>query len=494
MTPPPRVGPSHRPASRDLVSGTLPSSHLAMRRHHPVIVPLVFVLALAGCGSPPPCPECVVLQDVTVIDGLGNAPVAHQTVVVRAGRIEGVYDADGYRPPPGADVRDLPGRFVLPGLIDTHAHVTVLPPVADGGLGDHMDREASEETLRTLLAFGVTSVRNPAAPLPDGPQLRDAVASGAVLGPTIRTAGPIVHAWRPDRTPHDSASVRDEVRRQAAAGVDYVKVYASVPPELLAAVVDEAHRQGLEVVGHLQRTTWTEAARIGIDHVTHGAPWSAAYLPDSLRAGYTGSTLARLDWLAGVDLDGPALAESVRTLAEAGVTVDPTLVAYHTKHWGDDARYLQDPDSVYAPALVRADWRRGTFVDDWTPADFARAKAAWPVVLGITRRLYEGGVTLAVGSDLPNPWVVPGASVHDEMALLHSAGIPALDVLRMATHNGAVVLGLADRTGSVEPGKEADLVILTADPLADLANTRSIEWVVLDGRVLSPDSLLRPRQ
>ena len=453
---------------------------------------------LVACSPRPsetPCPDCLVLHDVTVIDGLGNAPAPHRTVVVRAGLIEGVYDAEGYRPPPGADVRDLAGRFVLPGFVDTHAHVTVLPPAPGGGLGlaDHMDRDASEETLRTLLAFGVTSVRNPAAPLPDGPALRDAVASGTVLGPTIRTAGPALHARRPDRSPHDTASVRVEVRRQAAAGVDYVKVYASVTPELLAAVVNEAHRQGLEVVGHLQRTTWTEAARLGIDHVTHGAPWSTSYLPDSLRDGYTGSMLGRLDWLEGIDLDGPEMRETVRALAQAGVTVDPTLVAYHTKFWGDDARYLQSPDSVYAPALVRADWRRGTYVDDWTAADFARAKRLWPVVLGITRRLWEGGVTLAVGSDLPNPWVVPGAAFHEGMLLLHDAGIPPLDVLRMATYNGAVVLGLAGRTGSVEAGKEADLVVLTADPTADLANTRAVEWVVLDGRVLAPDSLLGPR-
>ena len=455
------------------------------------LLPFISVaIAVAACGTAR-CPDCLVLQNVTVIDGLGNPPAPHRTVVVRAGLIEGVYDAEGYRPPAGADVRDLAGRFVLPGFVDAHAHVTVLPPAPGGGLGlaDHMDRAASEETLRTLLAFGVTSARNPAAPLPDGPELRDALASGAVLGPTLRTAGPAIHARRPDRTPHDTASVRAEVRRQVEAGVDYVKVYASVTPDLLAAVVDEAHRHGVEVIGHLQRTTWTEAARLGIDHVTHGAPWSPAYLPDSLQGGYTGSMLGRLDWLEGVDLDGPEMTETVRALAEAGVTVDPTLIAYHTKFWGDDPRYLSDPDSVYAPALVRDDWRRGTYVDDWTAADFERAKRLWPVVLGLTRRLWEGGVTLAVGSDLPNPWVVPGASFHDELLLLHDAGIPAIDVLQMATYNGATVLGLADRTGSIEVGKEADLVVLDADPVADLRHTQSIRLVVLDGRVLSPRSL-----
>ena len=452
-------------------------------------LPVLVLAALAAGCRPAPCPGCLVLHDVTVIDGLGNAPAAHRTVVVRDGRIAEVAAAEGYRPPPGADVRDLGGRFVVPGFVDTHAHVTVLPPGPDGGLADRMDREASEAVLRTLVAFGVTSVRNPAAPLEDGPALRDAVAAGDVFGPTIRTAGPLINARRPGGTPHDEASVRAEVRRQAAGGVDLVKVYAGLSPDLVGAAIDEAHALGLEVVGHLQRTTWGEAAALGIDHVTHGAPWSAAYLPDSLRAAYGGSMRDRIAWLEGVDLDGPEVRRTVRALAERGVTLDPTLVAFRTKFWGDAPVYLQNPDSVYAPPLVRDDWRRGTFVDDWTADDFARAKAAWPVLLGLTRRLYEAGVPLGVGSDLPNPWVVPGASFHEEMRLMHEAGIPALDVLRFATSGGAAILGL-DGTGRVAVGAEADLVVLDADPLADLANTRAIALVVLDGRPLVPADVL----
>ncbi|MDX1421448.1 MAG: amidohydrolase family protein, partial [Rubricoccaceae bacterium] len=111
----------------------------------------------------------------------------------------------------------------------------------------------------------------------------------------------------------------------------------------------------------------------------------------------------------------------------------------------------------------------------------------------LTRRLHDAGVPLAAGSDLPNPHVIPGASLHEELRLLHAAGIPPLDVLRIATHNGAAALGLADRTGSVEVGKEADLVVLTADPTADLRHTRSIEIVLLDGQLLRPSDVLADR-
>jgi len=168
-------------------------------------------------------------------------------------------------------------------------------------------------------------------------------------------------------------------------------------------------------------------------------------------------------------------------MADSGVTVDPTLVAYRTKFYGDDPRYRTNPDSVYVPQLVCDIWRRGTFTDDWTNADYTRGHIVWPRVLELTKAMYDGGILLIAGSDLPNPWVVPGASLHEELQLLHDAGIPNLDILRIATHNGAVSLGLEDRIGSVSVGMEADLVILRADPVQDLANTRKIEWVIVNG-------------
>ena len=456
---------------------------------------LTVIVLLNGCTpASPPCPDCLVLRDVTVIDGRGSAPRAHQTLVIREGRIVAIGDADTLRVGAGADVLDLPGRFVMPGLIDTHAHVTILPMEPDGRLAARRDAAASAEVLRTLVAFGITTVRNPAAPAEDGVALREAGASGALLGPTIRTAGNTLNLGGSDSGPSVStpteARVRAEVRRQAEIGVDYIKVYGSLPPDLIAAAIGEAHARGLEVIGHLQRTSWTQATEAGIDHITHGAPWSAEYLPEAARAGYRGTLKDRLTWLEQVNFDGEAIQHMLRVMADSGVTVDPTLIAYRTKFYGDDPHYLANPDSVYAPRLVRDIWRRGTFTSDWTTDDFVRGHAVWPRVLDLTRRLHEVGVLLTVGSDVPNPWVIPGASLHEELLLLHEAGIAPLEVLTMATYNGAVAMHMEDRIGSVEVGKEADLLILTADPVADLTNTRAIEAVVLDGRVIRPRELL----
>jgi imidazolonepropionase-like amidohydrolase len=193
-----------------------------------------------------------------------------------------------------------------------------------------------------------------------------------------------------------------------------------------------------------------------------------------------GALKARLRWLEWLDPGGPEIAEMVEELVRRGVTVDPTLVAYDTKLRGDDPAYVESPDLALAPAAMLAGWRSGTFTSDWTKADYARGHALWPKVLGLVGLYHRRGVRLVAGSDLPNPWVVPGAGFHRELELLVDAGIPPLEVLTIATRNGAAALGLD--AGTIEPGRRADLVVLAASPLADIRNTRRIRLVVKDGR------------
>ncbi len=499
---------------------------------------ICLILAMSGCSGGG-AGGGQALVGVTVIDGLGNPPVPGRVVVIRDGRIAEVAAADGWQAPRGVQRIELPGRFVMPGLIDLHAHVTVLPLGAGGAAGTTVDRAASEQVLSTLLGFGITTVRNPAAPAADGVALRDAVAKGEVLGPRILTAGDALanlsrlspsggtprlspsggtphlspsggtpHLSPSGGTPHlspsggtapsfgpfvatpDDDAVRREIERQADLGVDFIKVYASLAPEQVAAAVEAAHGRGVPVIGHLQRTTWTEAARLGVDAVTHGAPWSAAYLPAAGREGYRGTIRDRLDWLENVDFEGEEIREMIALLAEKQIPVDPTLIAYHTKFYGDDPMHRENPELHLAPALSRDAWERSTFVDDWTPEDFERARGLWPRVLELTRKLHEGGVPLTAGSDLPNPWVIPGVSLHHELRLLHSAGIPALEVLKIATSNGAAALGLEDEIGSIEPGKVADLIVLAADPTKNLHATRAISHLFVGGRFLDPAALL----
>jgi len=460
---------------------------------------LSLFLAL-GCGAGdglPGCGDGLALQQVSVVDGLGGPALAEHTVVVCDGRIVELAPTATARVPRGVKAVDLRGRTVIPGLIDTHAHVTILPVDEAGRSVSQMHQADSERTLETLLAFGITSVRNPAGPATEAVALRDAVETGSILGPRMKTAGEALNHQPNSSGPAapfagvaDEAAVRAEVERQAALGVDYIKVYAALPPELVASAIEAAHEHGLEVIGHLQRTDWTQAARLGIDFITHGAPWSAAYLPEATQAGYRGTLRERMSWLEKVDLDGPEIAEMIEQLVAHKVSIDPTLLVYRTKFFGDDPRHTAHPEIDLAPQTSVEAWRRRTFTDDWSAEDFARGRQVWPLLLELTRRLHEGGVVLTAGSDLPNPWVIPGVSLHEELQLLADAGIPPLEVLRIATYNGAQALGWAGEVGSLEIGKRADLVVLAADPLRRIANTRAIEFVLLNGRVLSPAALL----
>lgn len=440
------------------------------------------------------CEGCLVLRQATVVDVRAGRHLADRTVILRDGRILAIETSTASPPPTGAQTIDLDGAYVLPGLIDMHAHVAIMPGDEKGRLLDEIDQEQTEQVLRTLLAFGITTIRNPAALTAEGVALREAVASGELLGPRIRTAGHALNrrkaTFGPFAATPDAASIEQEIARQAALGVDYIKVYAWMPPKLIATAIEAAHDHGLEVIGHLQRTTWTEAARLGIDHITHGAPWSATYLPKKRRAGYRGSFRDRMTWLEAIELDGPQITEMVTALVENKVSIDPTLIVYETKFRGDLAESSRRDDLTFAPAPMLEQWRRGSFVANWSAKDFARGHRVWDRALALIKKLYDGGVHLTAGSDMPNPWVIPGASLHEELQLLASAGIPPAAVLRMATIDAARSLHLDDRIGTIEVGKDADLVILDADPLADLANTRTIRHVVVKGKVFSPDDLL----
>ncbi len=438
-------------------------------------------------ARPVPEPDVLVLEDVTVIDGTGRPPVPHQDLVIRGSRILAIGPHRTGAPQDGARRMPLPGRFVLPGFIDLHAHVTFLrDPATLSGYA----RDTSEDVLKILLAFGITTARNPQAPTLAGVALREDQRHGIIVGPRLFTAGDSLN-WK-DASP---AKVTAEVRRQARAGVDFVKLYSALPAPLVAVAIEEAHKDGVKVIGHLQRTSWSDAVRLGIDALTHGASWTLEMLAPAVRARYdervrtVGPLRARLDWLQWLDLDGPEVGVVIADLARARTPVDPTLIAYDTKF--RPARYRASPDLAYAPQAVRATWRDGGSTANWTEEEFRRAEALWPKALGLVKAYHDGGVLLGAGSDLPNPFVVPGASLHTELSLLVDAGLTPLEVLRIATRNGAEALGMLSEVGTLEPGKGADLLILTADPTVRIANTRAIEHVVQRGRFLDPAALLR---
>ena len=445
----------------------------------------------------------IVLEGGTLIDGTGGESRPNAVVAMSDGTIVAVGTKGEFRYPTDATIRDVTGQYIIPGLTDMHAHIPVgpfQPQEVDGRVRMRVgyDAAATEQFLKTLLAMGITTVRSTAGLTAESVALKKAVVAGALIGPDLYVAGNVIDAppsyWVGDfvsevRTEEE---VRAEVRRQATAGVDFIKLYISLPPELVCAGIEEAQANNIKALGHLSATSWTEAGKCKIDGLVHAIPSAASLLPAAQRAEYAKFTDMRAlyQWPARVDLNGAEIDEMITVLVEQRIPVDPTLVVFEAVFWGDDPSYSDHPELGLTPAVVVDSWKQGGHSSGWTAGDFAEAKAAWPKVLGLTKMMYDRGVRILAGSDTPNPFVIPGVSLHRELELLVDAGIPPAQVLKIATRDSAEALDILDTQGTVEIGKTANLVVLTADPLDNIQNTRKIATVFKTGVAFDPQSLL----
>jgi imidazolonepropionase-like amidohydrolase len=458
-------------------------------------IPALLLLSISACAVASEESVPLVIRGVTLIDGNGGPPLTEAVVVVDGGRFAAVGRLGEVAVPHDALVEDAKGQYLIPGLIDVHAHALV-PTCEAMPEGAGFDWVLSERLMRALLRFGITTARSPATPTALGVAMRDSIGAERVVGPRLLVSGELINGMH-----MDPEAVREEIRAQAAMGVDFVKLYNRLGSDSVRAGIEEAHAHGLPVIGHLQQTTWTEGLDAGIDYLTHAAPWTDEMLRPEDRARHhraqqRGGMRARIDWLEALDPEGAEVGAVVANLAARRVPLDPTLVAFDTKFSYDTEsarpvapRYRENPNRESVNGLSAVWEACGTPTDDWVAEDFRRASAVWPKLLALVRRYHEGGVLLVAGSDTPNSWVIPGESIHRELELLVEAGIPPDNVLQIATRNGAEALGLLEETGTVEPGKRADFVVLSANPLSNISNTRRIVWVMRGGTRYRPDDL-----
>ena len=434
-----------------------------------------------------------VITHVTLIDGTGGPARSDIAVVVRDSIIQRIVSSAEYKPRAGARVVDGRGKFLLPGFIDMHAHVNVGPEhlnTRTNQMRGEYDPQVPRVSLGSLLHFGITTIRDPGGLTEHAVATRDSVARGLIEGPRMFVAGSVIDQTDAPglvATVHSPEEVRAEVRRQIAAGVDYIKLYATLTPPMVEAGIQEAHAGGRRAIGHLFLTSWSDAARDGIDGLLHVVPSSPLLLPPSQRAAFRQgihNTRFMFQWFEYVNYASPEIDSLVTLMVRRRIEHDGTLATFEAMAWGDSARITSSSDLAYsAPSLVR-NWSEFTLTQGWTKADYDSARMVWPKVLQFEKLLYDRGVFVTVGTDANNPWTAPGASYARELELLVAAGIPPLQVLRLATHNGAEALGILDRVGTIAPGKRADLVLLDADPLADIGNTRRIALVIANGRVV----------
>jgi imidazolonepropionase-like amidohydrolase len=448
----------------------------------------VATLLTASCvRTATPISDQVIVDHVTVLDGRGGPALTDARVLVRGGRIVQVKPASGVAPT--GTVLDGTGRYLVPGYIDMHAHL--LFPRCSRGASPTFDRPLSERALGALLDFGITTVRSPATPTLAGLKLRDDLNAGIVRGPRAFAAAELIND-----SELSEADFRRVVRDAVRSRPDAIKAYSNLRPSQVAIVVDEAHRHGVPVIGHLQRTTWLEGVALGVDHLAHAVDWSPMSLPEAKRTAYLDARRsrrgfqARIDWLEAFDSSGGAHAELLAALVRKRVSVDVTLVAYEGKFSSpDDDRFRRNPWMADFPEL-REDW---VTCDDatreWTADDFKRWRSARRTLHQWVKTMSEAGVLLVSGTDLTNEWVTPGDGLHQEFELLAEAGLSADQILRMTGSNAGEALG-RDDVGIIAEGSQADLVLLSADPRVSISNTRAIVWVMKGGAIVSHGPLI----
>jgi imidazolonepropionase-like amidohydrolase len=302
--------------------------------------------------------------------------------------------------------------------------------------------------------------------------VRDSIKSGRGLGPRMLLAGvvdgrgPITLGVNVADTPEEARAV---VRRYHAAGFEQMKIYSSVKPDVLRAVAAEAHSLGMTVTGHVpEGMNAFEAVEAGMDQINH-----IQYLPPVMIKGYK----VRRDTPPPVlDLNSPDAKAALQFFKSHGTVFDPTLVIFEwSLHPADIAFARIEPGAAkLPPELVGPINNTGV-----PPEGAAWARAVMRQFLTAVGGLHEAGIPVVAGTDQ----VVPGHSVHRELELYVEAGFTPLEAIQAATIVPARVMKLDKELGTVEPGKLADLVIVEANPLEDIHNTRRVRWVISNGRV-----------
>jgi imidazolonepropionase-like amidohydrolase len=456
---------------------------------HKLIGVVCATLALAGAkaGAQQLVTDSVLaVRAVNIIDTRTGARARDATIVVRAGIIETVGPSSAVHVPQGARLIEARGKYVIPGLWDLHVHIR--------------NQEELNVFFPLLVAFGVLGIRDAGGLLP-----RDYHELGArqQYAPQVVAAGNPVDGPAPEGTA-DIAAVVDSL---AGEGVGFVKVFSMLPRDRFLAILDRARQRGLHVAGHVPvAVSAQEASDAGMRTMEHlleihlaVSTQEAELRAQRLRA--TGQKLSHGEQIRVLAF--PPLEPLLDSWSDAKATAlfqrfvanqtwqDPTLVLFQAWAAAGTESFWRDPLLEYIPTAWKESWRpdRHQWVKEIPraelPAFYAHVTRWHRAQLDLTRRMHGAGVRFLAGTDA-SQWnfMVPGSSLHDELALFVRAGFSPLEALQTATINPAEYLGITASAGTVAVGRRADFLLLDADPLADIRNTRRLSAVVIRGRFL----------
>lgn len=412
-----------------------------------------------------------VIVNVNVLPMVSDEVLAQQTVVVVDGKIAEIGSVDSVPVPKHAFVIDGTDRFLMPGLAEMHAHVTSTSP-------DQVERLAT-----LFVANGVTTIRGMLG-RPEHLELRDRLASGELFGPRLVTSGPSLNG----RSVKSAAEAARMVREQHTAGFDFIKVHPGLSSREFASLAATANEIGMPFAGHVPVASGVEVAlQSNMATIDHLDGYFLAMMPPTSDGdgGYGGF----FDVMLADDIDASRIPEIAAATAKAGTWNVPTEILVEQIIDSTPVAELRlRPETRYVSRAV---------VDNWVTVkesqisdrNYSAETAARAIELRrqLILELHRAGAGLLLGSDAPQSFNVPGFSLHRELAVLVDAGLTPFEALRTGTVNVAEFLGA--NTGVVAEGREADLVLLDANPLVDIDNSDRIHGVMLRGQWFSASEL-----
>ena len=457
------------------------------------------LLPLTSCA--PPRKDVLAITHVGVVDMTGAPPRADQTLIIEKQRITALGPSDSTEIPRGAQILDARGKFLIPGLVDMHIHLTAAGE-PDG---------SRKFIVPLLLANGITGVRDMGGYVDSIFPLRKEIAEGKRLGPQIVTPGPYLDgnppSFQPSLVVTNSAEANEDVRQLVKRGVDFIKVQSILSRDAYFAVAAAAWREHMVFVGHVpDHITASEAAdasQHSIEHLTNVMRGCASDEPRLMRQQfYVSKTKQSLSqsraresrWLHRLvqEYSPEKCAELFAKFKEKDVWQTPTLVLLK-----DDAfptlenRATSDERRKYIPRVVLDTWKKSG--SEQTKGMSAQNSVLHAQLLRksmlIVGEMQKAGVKILAGTDSPAPYVFPGSSLHDELQLLVESGLTPMQALQAATSRPAEFLHTTQDSGTVEVGRFADLLMLDADPLDNIAGTRKIRAVILHGKLLDRAAL-----
>jgi len=422
----------------------------------------------------------LVIKNVTVFDSVTARTVPAQRVTVRGERIVSVEpensqptDVSGQASASDTQVIDGTGKMLLPGLWDMHQHL-------------------GTDTAFLDIAAGITTVRDLANSIDELAKLSKHIEQGEQIGPRIVLAG-FIDGPGPYEGPVKVLAATPEEARQrvdhyADLGYVQIKIYSSVKPELVPVIIDEAHKHGMRVSGHVPSgMTADQFVRDGADEIQHMNFIFLNFMPDVKETRTPARFIEPGKRAASLDLNSPQVDQFIALLKQHHTVIDPTMTIWEATYT-DRPGNISEEDAAMFERLPLQVQRGAKSAGEALPTPDAATdklyRASYAKMVNMLKKLYDHGITIVAGTDLGK-----GYSLHRELEIYNQAGIPAPEVLRMATLTAAQIMKRDAELGSIAPGKLADMILVNGDPTTNISDIRKIDTVVKGGAVMYPAEL-----